>query len=256
MATPRLCIVDDCGKVASGQYCQMHRARLKRGGTLERRQPKLTIEQLLAGQLRFGMWTVLGEGKPYRRPTEDGRPHPDGVQRTVNCRCDCGTERTISVHVIKRGGTRHCGCKMAEITAEHHTTHGLSKSPEYRTWSHMKERCSNTACQDWPDYGGRGIRVCERWANSFEAFYADMGLRPDGHSIDRIDHNGHYEPGNCRWADDRMQANNRRTTVMVHYQGVNLSLAEALRNLGLQDRYKLIHSRMRKGQSFEQAIAT
>jgi hypothetical protein len=120
----------------------------------------------------------------------------------------------------------------------------------------MKERCSNTACQDWPDYGGRGIRVCERWANSFEAFYADMGLRPAGHSIDRIDHNGHYEPGNCRWADDRMQANNRRTTVMVHYQGVNLSLAEALRNLGLQDRYKLIHSRMRKGQSFEQAIAT
>lgn len=120
----------------------------------------------------------------------------------------------------------------------------------------MKERCLNPSCQDWPDYGGRGIKICDRWAGSFEAFYADMGARPAVYSIDRIDHNGHYEPGNCRWADGRTQANNKRTTVMVHYQGENLSLADALCKLGLLDRYKPIYNRMYKGKSFEEAIAS
>lgn len=117
----------------------------------------------------------------------------------------------------------------------------MSKSPIYKSWFQMKRRCTNPSDPGWPNYGGRGITVCGRW-QSFANFYADMGDRPAGASLDRIDNDGNYEPGNCRWATNEEQINNRRSTRMVIADGVEMTLARACRMFGLN--YKLTHSRL------------
>lgn len=216
MADLGICAAPDCGKPArQNRYkaCSKHEARMRRGGSFDRRVEVLGFVELLNGQSVFGMWTVLGEGDPYVRPYDGPGKHPGGSQRTAECRCQCGQIRMIPVHVLKRGLTSHCGCQTGTIISVLATDHGMTGTPEYRSWAHMKERCSNPSCADWHSYGGRGIRVCDEWRNSFEAFYAYLGPRPEGTSIDRIDVDGHYEPGNVRWADKWTQARNKRPRV-------------------------------------------
>ena len=123
---------------------------------------------------------------------------------------------------------------------------------EYRSWASMKSRCFSKTNRRYRDYGGRGITVCDRWKNSFEAFYLDMGPRPPGVSLDRIDVNGNYEPGNCRWATMIEQNNNRTNTIWVMFNGVNTPLARVSTPNGI-DRNRFC-SRVRRGQSVESAL--
>jgi hypothetical protein len=116
----------------------------------------------------------------------------------------------------------------------------------------MKSRCSNPKNKCYERYGGRGIRVCARWENSFEAFMEDMGFPEEGQSIDRIDNFGDYEPGNCRWSDRFEQANNKRNNVTGEYQGKKISIAEAAKIAGVE--YDFIKQRLQKGFTMKQAI--
>lgn len=206
------------------------------------------LSKILNGVTRFGRLTVIGEGADYRSPAGQN-------VRRATFRCDCGKVAVLRISEVKQGLTVSCGCYHAEIMRPHGHASGGNGTPEYRTWTAMKYRCSNPRCKMWPDYGGRGIKVCDRWSASFEAFLADMGPRPDGHSLDRIDNDGNYEPGNCRWASKREQAANRRSTVLVDHAGQSIPLKEACRQIGIRSRYAVIHSRMKRGESFEQAIS-
>jgi len=172
----------------------------------------------LTGQ-RFGRLVVISMAIGGRTPN-------------WNCICDCGTEKIINGISLREGRTKSCGCLSREIASVTGRKHGKWKEPIYKIWSGMKSRCYNKTNTNYPYYGGRGIAVCERWLE-FKNFYEDMGDRPKGKSIDRIDNNGDYGPNNCRWATKKEQGSNMRTTRMITYLGETQCLAEWVRKLGI-----------------------
>ena len=122
------------------------------------------------------------------------------------CLCSCGNTKVIGASNLRTGNTKSCGCQKTKNTK----THGMKKSTTYNSWRSMIQRCANPNDTNYRHYGGRGIKVCEAWAKSFESFYADMGDRPYLRTLDRIEVNGHYEKSNCRWATLSEQARNKR----------------------------------------------
>lgn len=124
------------------------------------------------------------------------------------CKCDCGNLVKIRGSNLRAGNTVSCGCYRAEVEKVAAKTHGRTGSPEYESWRGMRERCTNPKNKRFKDYGGRGIKVCDRWGQ-FENFYADMGVRPIGKTLDRKDNDGDYEPSNCCWATDAEQRANK-----------------------------------------------
>lgn len=167
-----------------------------------------------------------------------------------NVVCDCGTRKTVPTHALRSGNTKSCGCLVHQPN-NYNLQHGMSYTYMYRAWTRMKVRCGNKGNLL---YGGRGITVCERWINSFENFFADMGVAPAGTSLDRINNNGNYEPGNCRWATPSQQLRNRRVSKFVTWQGQRYNLADWAELVGVS--YMAANNRVRLGWPLEKIIAT
>jgi hypothetical protein len=162
-------------------------------------------------------------------------------------RCACGSEVEVSQSRVRNGYTKSCGCLARETASKMATTHGMRASPEYSSWQAMIGRCTNPAHKDFPRWGGSGISVCDRWKSSFEAFFADMGHRPAGTTLDRHPNPaGNYEPENCRWATAKQQARNRRDlTVVLTPYGV-MPLVDYAARIGLTK--GAAHLRLKRGK--------
>lgn len=171
------------------------------------------------------------------------------------CLCECGNYISVRMDALGcgYGKIRSCKCYRNEMSHTIHTTHNQTDSPEYNTWISMRQRCLNPKVPNYDLYGGRGIKICDRWVNSFENFLSDMGYKPSQrHSIDRIDVNGNYEPSNCKWSTDEEQQNNKRNSVKISIDGVLYSIKE------LSQKYNIKESRIwnwrRRGKSIEDML--
>jgi len=177
------------------------------------------------------------------------------------CCCDCGNTTEVSSGNLRSGHTKSCGCHKSKVSSnnikETFTKHGHGKanniSKTYSSWLHMSDRCNNSNNDSYHNYGGRGIKICERWAD-FENFLEDMGERPEGTTIDRIDVNGNYEPSNCRWATIKEQRNNKRGNQKYNYNGETLTISQLSEKYRIE-RAKLAY-RLKSGWPIEKALNT
>jgi hypothetical protein len=167
------------------------------------------------------------------------------------CACDCGNTKTILATLLAKGnkGTRSCGCLRKEVCAAKVYKHGMNHSKEHMVWDAMKRRCYNKNCKDYPDYGGRGIEVCEEWRDDFLAFYRDMGDRPSGMSIERIDNSMGYSNGNCRWATPHEQNRNMRRNVVLEAFGRKQIQSDWAKETGIG--VTAIYDARGRGENFE-----
>lgn len=170
------------------------------------------------------------------------------------CICDCGQESLVPTAYLIAGNTKSCGCGRRKRVGPEDIGKNLVHSAEGKILTGMIQRCGNPNVQSYKDYGGRGVKVCDRWLNSLRAFIDDMGPRPSPkHSIERIDHNGNYEPSNCRWATKQEQARNTRKNKYIEYNGERLTQAEWADRIGISR--ALMCKRMKRGLPVEQLLA-
>lgn len=195
---------------------------------------------------QIGYLTVMSEEPPRIRA--NGRK-----ERQYLCRCICGKELHIDYEVLRAHRQQSCGCLKSQLISQRKTRHGLSHTKVHQTWIKLRQRCNNPTDPKYPDYGGRGITVCERWNNSFDAFYEDMGDPPSPQaSIHRKDNDGPYSPENCQWATRREQANNTRASKMITFQGRTMTIAQWATAQGIST--GTLWARLKSGWSIEHAL--
>lgn len=197
---------------------------------------KIHIEQ---GQ-KFGRLTVIGLDETVK-----------STHQHYLCRCDCGNFKSINKYSMARGGSQSCGCIKREQLIERNHSHGLSKTKTYGSWSTMKSRCTNPNFPKYESYGARGIKICDKWM-TFEGFLEDMGERPLGMTIDRLDVNGDYCKENCRWATNSQQARNKTNTRYITAFGRTQCLMDWSDETGLD--HRTIGTRLSRGWTTEEAL--
>lgn len=186
---------------------------------------------------KFGKWTVIGIGKKYM-----GRS-------SSLCICGCGTERIVANNNLKIGLSKGCGCERIGPLQHGYAT---DNKKVYLAWKNMKSRCLNKNRREYKNYGGRGISVCHQWADSFETFLKDMGEPGHKMTLDRIDNNGNYEPGNCRWTDMKTQCRNTRDNVYLIIGEDKKTPAEWAEISGVKT--STLFGRIRRGWSARDAV--
>lgn len=168
---------------------------------------------------------ALTHGDKFGKLTVLGRLALPGKVK-YECRCDCGNQIFVRSDHLLSGATQSCGCLKEK-------TSGWYKTATYASWTSMRQRCTNSKASKFSNYGGRGIKICDRWLESFENFLADMGERPAGKTLDRCENNGNYEPGNCKWSTPKEQARNRRSNRHVVVDGETMTMTAAAEVLGV-----------------------
>lgn len=160
-----------------------------------------------------------------------------GKRRFVECRCECGAIVSRRIDALTNEKHKHCCRKcVGPLISKRRTRHGASQSLEFKSWCSMRRRCTIPSAHNYSYYGGRGIKVCDEWLKSFPAFLRDMGKRPSiAHTLDRINGDGNYEPGNCRWADQKMQSRNRKDRPTICLNDVTKTIAEWAEITGISD---------------------
>lgn len=202
--------------------------------------PKQVDPSQFAGKT-FGYWTVVEFAGVYKRCS------------MFVCQCRCGKLRTVRVTTLRRENPS-CGCRIREVTARRNTTHNAYHTRARVAYSSMMTRCYNPRTRSYKNYGGRGVRVCDRWKSAAANFIADMGQPPPGCSLDRIDTNGDYCPENCRWATVVEQANNKRSNTRLTYNGKTQSIADWSRETGIT--LTSIRKRIKRGWPAEEILTT
>jgi hypothetical protein len=174
-------------------------------------------------------------------------------RKYFKCICDCNQLTIVERNSLVSGNTKSCGCLEKETVKKVNTKHGKSKTREHNIWSGLKQRCLNKKNNHYKNYGARGILISQKWLYSFESFILDVGIAPSkNHSLDRINNDGNYEPGNCRWATREEQNNNSRRTIFLELNGERKSLADWCYKFNLKR--KTVYARIRSGKSVEQAL--
>ena len=169
-------------------------------------------------------------------------------------KCDCGSpEKETWHHPVRKGTVRSCGCLWRETVPGSNRTHGMTRTRIYRLWSTMHDRCRNPRNSHYPTYGERGITVCSRWRD-FEAFYADMGERPPGMTLNRIDNDGPYSPANCEWASAVTQGRNKASNKLLTFNGKTQPLSAWAEELGMN--YNTLNTRVQRGWDDERVLTT
>lgn len=199
------------------------------------------MKQIDITGLKFGRLTALG-----RVGTRNG-------QSLWLCSCECGSETRVVSHSLRRGATGSCGCLHAEMTSAAKRTHGKSATRTFKIWDAMLQRCGNPNSMYFSRYGGRGIVVCERW-KSFANFLADMGERPSGCSIERLNNDGPYEPSNCKWSTAAEQSRNKSNNVFLEWRGERRCLSDWVGHNGLTR--SAIKARLARGWTVERTLET
>ncbi len=175
-----------------------------------------------------------------------------GGRTAWNCICDCGKSTTVRSYSLRGKDTKSCGCINIETSPR--KSHGLTNHLLYNTWLGLNKRCNNKNDPKYKNYGGRGIKVCKRWLHSFPNFLSDMGERPNGLTLDRIDNDGNYEKSNCRWATSTQQKRNTRTTINLTFNGKTQCLFVWARECHLD--YNCLYARLKRGWSVEKTLTT
>lgn len=232
----------DCGTTVTVDFGNLRSGHTTSCGCT--RLGEATNRLCIANGERYGRLVVTAEAEPHRSPSGQ-------IRRKILCQCDCGNRLDVWLQHLQTGHTTSCGCLLVETRGDIRRTHGQSESSTYRIWSDMKNRCQNKENTAWEWYGGRGIAVCARW-QVFEHFLEDMGERPAGLTLDRIDTNGNYDPRNCRWVTMKEQARNTRANQFVTVGNETRCIAEWSEITGVSG--STIRNRLKAGCTAAEAI--